>query len=386
MNLKTALRFTIIFKIKHLILGVLILIKMYLLHMMVKKEFLLSKNIFHFFKLNTINMMTIKEYIEFGMLSDKMGLGEKLYFLTRNKQLQFHSTVYNEYYDILLNNKKIFKDLCKSYNIRTPLSLAVVNIHGMHKSVLSEIIINTLDSIQNYPVIIKPIYGLCGKCIFKIDSYNKSSKFLKIAGTETCVGSLVDNLVKNVFKEYLVEEFINQHDVLQEIYPIAANTVRVQTFYHNDNFHIAGALLKYGISGRCVDNIGENQLYSLINVETGMTCKTLKIKGHTISDALRINFIETLEYHPDTNKRISGILVPYWAEIIDVAKCCCANFSMFRSIGWDIAIGKDGPIVIEGNADWTAKYQQIAGGGIYKEEIKYIIDSELQINNRYRIS
>ena len=42
-----------------------------------------------------------------------------------------------------------------------------------------------------------------------------------------------------------------------------------------------------------------------------------------------------------------------------------------HSIGWDIAIGANGPIFIEGNDNWEINGPQVGNGGLKKEFEEY---------------
>lgn len=43
-------------------------------------------------------------------------------------------------------------------------------------------------------------------------------------------------------------------------------------------------MLKIGIGDNWVDNVGLNQFVSLIDLETGMLIRTIRIQGHSISE------------------------------------------------------------------------------------------------------
>ena len=45
-----------------------------------------------------------------------------------------------------------------------------------------------------------------------------------------------------------------------------------------------------------------------------------------------------------------------------------------HSIGWDIAIGKDGPVFIEGNDNWEINGPQVGNRGLKKEFEEYFYD------------
>ena len=58
-----------------------------------------------------------------------------------------------------------------------------------------------------------------------------------------------------------------------------------------------------------------------------------------------------LHRHPHTGAPITGAAVPFWKEALDLAVAAhAAAFPRHVQLGWDIAIGADGPILIEANA------------------------------------
>jgi glutathione synthase/RimK-type ligase-like ATP-grasp enzyme len=58
---------------------------------------------------------------------------------------------------------------------------------------------------------------------------------------------------------------------------------------------------------------------------------------------------ETYPVHPDNGAAIEGRRVPCWTEAKSLAEDCVTAFPELRFAGLDIAIGVDGPVVIEMN-------------------------------------
>jgi hypothetical protein len=56
--------------------------------------------------------------------------------------------------------------------------------------------------------------------------------------------------------------------------------------------------------------------------------------------------------HPRTGLVFDGFRLPYWQEAIDLVKTAQRKFSMLPTLGWDIALTADGPIIIEANSRW----------------------------------
>lgn len=58
------------------------------------------------------------------------------------------------------------------------------------------------------------------------------------------------------------------------------------------------------------------------------------------------------ELHPKTGRRFAEFELPYWRETCALARRAARHFLPLLTIGWDIAVTPDGPLLIEGNASW----------------------------------
>ena len=64
--------------------------------------------------------------------------------------------------------------------------------------------------------------------------------------------------------------------------------------------------------------------------------------------------------HPDSGAAILGRRLPYWQEVKQLALAGHQEFKTLPSIGWDIAITEDGPVIVEGNSEWGTNVVQMA--------------------------
>ena len=147
-----------------------------------------------------------------------------------------------------------------------------------------------------------------------------------------------------------VEDFVQQHDKLNELSPSGLNTVRIITQLNKDNqVEILGARLRITINSS-IDNLAAGNVAAPIDEETGI------VNGAGVySDITR----QDEEVHPVTGVKIIGFQIPFWEASLQMAKEAALLHKENRSIGWDVAITNNGPELIEGNHDWCKLLWQL---------------------------
>jgi len=172
--------------------------------------------------------------------------------------------------------------------------------------------------------ILKPIIGLGGTNVQKIE-------------TKTIVDrkKFYEDL-KN--KKMFIEEFIVQDPRWGEICPNSVNTLRVMTSVVNGKPKLFFAAARIGSGKYVVDNFHAGGMAALIDLETG------KLIGNGFTKKL-----DEYERHPVTNIKIDGYEIPYWNEVKEMVLEAALVNENVNVVGWDVAITKDGPVIIEGN-------------------------------------
>jgi hypothetical protein len=147
----------------------------------------------------------------------------------------------------------------------------------------------------------------------------------------------------------LAEEYVQQHPALMALSPSGLNTVRIFTQLHNGHVELLGARLRLSVNSP-VDNLGAGNLAAPIVPETGIVNGSGVYSDITKSDEA---------VHPITGAPIESFQVPFWPEILQMAKDAALYNTENRSIGWDIAITPHGPELIEGNHNWCKLLWQL---------------------------
>ena len=61
------------------------------------------------------------------------------------------------------------------------------------------------------------------------------------------------------------------------------------------------------------------------------------------------DLIEEVAFHPDTGAKIAGFKFPYWDEMLATVIAGAKVFDNLYTLGWDVALTEDGPVLLEAN-------------------------------------
>lgn len=221
----------------------------------------------------------------------------------------------------ILNNKVLFLEKYNEFIKRQWIS-----IRQLEESPEA---FNDFKSIVSGKVVLKDVYGSCGKSI-KVININEFAR-----------EEFIYMMKKN--KVHLVEQFFIQHPRINILAPSAVNTIRIVTFLHKDDVvEIFSARFRISVNG-VVDNASQGGLAAVVNLETGV------LESNGISLDIR-KAPET--HHPITMVRILGFQLPFWKETVELVKRAAVLHPQNKTIGWDVAISENGAELIEGNHNW----------------------------------
>ncbi len=142
-----------------------------------------------------------------------------------------------------------------------------------------------------------------------------------------------EELIKQ--RQYLIEEEIKQHDILEKINKFAVNNVRIITILKDNEVHILERVLRI--------NDGSTDTISCIDIQA-----RLDDEGNFICDMVDDELVK-YEKHPVTGFPFRSVKVPFMKETLELVKKAAKAVPDTRFIGWDIAITPTGPDIIEAN-------------------------------------
>ncbi|WP_020655387.1 sugar-transfer associated ATP-grasp domain-containing protein [Massilia niastensis] len=183
-------------------------------------------------------------------------------------------------------------------------------------------------------------YGGAGFAAFRVEEADGRPVFVHpVTGEATGISDWWALAQQKNDGGYIVEHYLTQHPVLSDIHANSVNTLRIWLYQARGEVKVAGAFLRVGRKGSLVDNTSSGGLYCPVDLETGVLAYA----------ANAANPLQTMNSHPDTGGRISGVQLPFWRECKDIAGRALQAFPKVNIAGVDVAIGVDGPRMIELN-------------------------------------
>ncbi len=177
----------------------------------------------------------------------------------------------------------------------------------------------------------------CGRDVFKIrvkngDFYLKEESF-----------SLKEFLARN---DYVIfQDVIENHDDIRKLNPTTLNTLRVVTCWHRGRVELFDdAVLRMGRAGKDVDNFFQGGLG--VGVDRNGRCYPVGVNH----DARMI--YSSYKEHPDSRIAFEGYQIPLYKEAIELVVKAQEALPSIPSVGWDVAITPEGPLLLEDNCDW----------------------------------
>ena len=172
---------------------------------------------------------------------------------------------------------------------------------------------------------VKPLDGCCGRGVELVELSRYESP--EAAFEALVSGGAVE-----------LEELIIQHPQVSAVYPHAINTVRTVSITRDGVPHIICTYFRIGNGGRHVDNFNSGGMVAPVDEVTGIVKDRAIDKNKTL-----------YENHPQTGTPIKGFQFPDWDKAMDMVRQAAVRVPQVGYVGWDVAFGVDGPMLVEGN-------------------------------------
>jgi hypothetical protein len=279
-----------------------------------------------------------KEYLSLGKF--------KVLRNSRNNIASFGA--YRTDYTCLLKDKFAFYLLLSSLGFPTPKVLGVCI--GNRIDWLESRTTEGIDSLANRS-------GLNAFCKTLLGECTEGTFPLRVEGNRIILDGApvtLEELASHLKGGFIIQELIEQHPRMAELHEPSINTLRITTVRKGSDVTLFSTGQRIGTNGFSRDNWATGGLFGPVDEKTGRLGREFKFQPGFGGIATR---------HPQTGVTFEGFEIPHFHDAVRMAIELHTFLYGINSIGWDIAIAKDGPLFIEGNDNWEiAAYQAVKGG------------------------
>lgn len=155
-------------------------------------------------------------------------------------------------------------------------------------------------------------------------------------------------------RRILLQKALTNHRALAPLAPGALCTVRMLTYRWPDRQpELLFGVYKMAVGAAPADNFHYGGILAPVDLGTGRLGPAVHRQGR---------LIVSLEHHPDTGAPIAGQQLPVWDEARQLVLRAHAAVRRVPSIGWDVALTDDGPVLVEGNSSSNPDIAQAPSG------------------------
>ena len=322
------------------------------------------------------------EAFRLGLFDPQFDINQLRTFLSRKQTTRLQEMLNPPTLAGLLKNKVAFYQRCYMCRLPVPRLYAVFSvlgktIHTCHNG--TWVVINDkeilADALPNR-FAVKPVVGSLGDG-FKImtrlrdgfkdhnDILYTPSRFLRLLSKSSPVGTLMQEVIEN------------HPDITSFSWVAGLQTVRIITLVGADGcVEILTAFFKTITETNIVNDTHIENLKGNLEVLIDLSEGSLRQASYLDGTGKGIVVVGN---HPVSGNPFKGFIIPYWTQVLELAKRAALMALPVRTIGWDIAITAQGPCLIEGNIWWNPPNQHLVMGWM-AERLESVITELSQEN------
>lgn len=252
------------------------------------------------------------------------------------------TSLINDQYSILLNNKITFESIMKDY-VDMPKSLALI-VNGNISPLCENESINSIESLLSYldrygVCVIKPITGGGGNGVLII----KKNRGILYCNNQEIEIKDFDIIIRNLNNNF-ISEYIKQGKYGNELNQKTTNTIRILTMVSPET--------KKAFIPIAVQRIGNKNSAPSDNWTQGGFSAEIDLDSGQLGPGITYPVNGKLEWHdthPENNTNIKDKIIPNWLNIKEQILMAANKVPFIKYIGWDIVVTDEGYMVIEGN-------------------------------------
>ena len=298
----------------------------------------------------------VKESILWGLADPRRPLADLDDYVSRRLLYKLQARHNPKSLAFLTEDKAFFYGYCQGVGISVPRYYGAYHHLGGH-SAAGPLLRERADwrrfFLEELPenFVVKPSKGVYarGLKVLRRDGH----QVIDQAEKRFTIDQLLDYLDSDKsYDTWVIQERVRNHPRLAELSGTGSvQTARTVTFIGPDRRpRVLFACFKVVASDHASDNFdygNSGNLLGNIDLESGRL-------ENVVGKARSGIGLDPHTHHPRTGHLLEGFVLPHWPALVRQAEEAALKFWPLRTIGWDIAIGPDGPVILEGNVWWDA--------------------------------
>ena len=271
----------------------------------------------------------------------------------------------------VIDDKLAYEKMMLGFGFPVAETLAVIGGHypdGHPRRIADEAGLAAYLSGADFPLFGKPIDSLQSLGSVRIEGFDAKSGEVRLGGGRAIsVAAFWREVMDRFGGGYLFQSCIEADPALARICGGGVPTVRVVTLDRGAGPEIYRTSIKLTGGGNVADNFWrKGNLIAPVDPVTGSMGSALT--GFGIDGAF-------VDDHPDTGAKIAGVVLPHWQACRDLALAAAGVTQGSLVLGFDIALSKHGPVLIEANyTPDLIMLQACSGEGILDETMTEALD------------
>lgn len=269
----------------------------------------------------------------------------------------------------LADDKVLFHDHCVAHGVATAPILALVTQrpndgtpirHIYSAQALAEVL-----TPGDY--FLKPSDGSHGKGNFSLSVREDGLRWSGQHGSFADFLAWCDAILKPASALILQPKLLNHSAIRAITHAQGLSTIRVVTFRKGEDIDIVAGCLRIVVGESEVDNFSHGESGNLVagvDVDNGRLITAIGSRTRSWPHMIDV------PQHPASKARILDATMPYWDEVIALVKKAHGTIAGLHTVGWDVAILEDGPVIVEANWRYDVDIMQVA----YKKGFRKVID------------
>lgn len=244
-----------------------------------------------------------KSYTAYTGRFDKYYFPEILYIPEFERYMNYNQSLAN-----VLEDKNLLYVFAKASNVRMPRMYLSCQA-GIYKDAENKVL-----DFEKACALISNI-GVCfAKPSIGTDSGRGCEVYCLVNGTDTKSGKTSGMLLKDLGKNFTIQERLVCHESIRKIYDGSVNTFRIMTYRWKNQIIVAPIIMRIGRGGSYLDNAHAGGMFIALS-DDGTLHKTAFTE-----------FKEEFVEHPDSKLKFEGYRIPLLPNVVDAVKECTIHY------------------------------------------------------------